>query len=72
LGQYQPVLEWAQPPAVVGLVPKLRVGVVEGQDPQEVSVKGSEAAMLGTLWLSVMDDPGGFNNSKVANCRFQG
>jgi hypothetical protein len=32
LGQYQPVLEWAQPAAVVGLVPQLGAGVVEGQN----------------------------------------
>jgi hypothetical protein len=28
LGQYQPVLEWAQPVAVLGLVPQLGAGVV--------------------------------------------
>jgi hypothetical protein len=38
------VLEWAQPAAVEGLVPQLGVGVVEGQDLQEVRVKGSEVA----------------------------
>jgi hypothetical protein len=36
------VLEWAQPAANVGLVPQLGAGVVEGQDLQEVRVKGSE------------------------------
>jgi hypothetical protein len=41
-GQYQPVLEWAQPAAVVGLVPQLGAGVVE--DLQKVRVKGSEVA----------------------------
>jgi hypothetical protein len=30
--------------AVVGLVPQLGTGVVEGQDIQEVRVKGSEVA----------------------------
>jgi hypothetical protein len=38
------VLEWTQPAAVVGLVPQLRAGVMEGQDLQEVRVKGSEVA----------------------------
>jgi hypothetical protein len=38
------VLEWAQPVAVVGLVPQLVAGVVEGQDLQEVHVKCSEVA----------------------------
>jgi hypothetical protein len=38
------VLEWAQLSAVVGLVSKLGVGVVEGQDLQEVHAKGSEGA----------------------------
>jgi hypothetical protein len=38
------VLERAQPAAVVGLVPQLGAGVVEGQDPQVVHVKGSEVA----------------------------
>jgi hypothetical protein len=38
------VLEWAQPAVVVGLVPQLGVGAVEGQDLQEVCVKGSEVA----------------------------
>jgi hypothetical protein len=38
------VLEWAQPAPVVGLVPKLGAGVVEGQDLQEVRVKDSEVA----------------------------
>jgi hypothetical protein len=38
------VLEWAQPGAVVGLVPRLGAGVVEGQDLQKVHVKGSEVA----------------------------
>jgi hypothetical protein len=38
------VLEWAQPAAVVDLVPQLGVGVVEGQDLQEVYLKGSEGA----------------------------
>jgi hypothetical protein len=38
------VLEWAQPAAVVGLVSQLGAGVVEGQDLQEVFVKGSEVA----------------------------
>jgi hypothetical protein len=38
------VLEWAEPAAVVGLVPQLGAGVVEGQDLQEVRVKGSEVA----------------------------
>ena len=38
------MLEWAQPAAVVGLVPQLGAGVVEGQDLQEVRVKGSEVA----------------------------
>ena len=39
------MLEWAQPAAVVGLVPQLGAGAVEGlQDPQEVRVKGSEVA----------------------------
>jgi hypothetical protein len=36
------VLEWAQPAAVLGLVPQLGTGAVEGQDPQVVCVKGSE------------------------------
>jgi hypothetical protein len=36
------VFEWAQPAAVVGLVPQLGADVVEGQDLQEVQVKGSE------------------------------
>jgi hypothetical protein len=38
------VLEWAQPAVVVGLVPQLGVGAVEGQDPHVVRVKGSEVA----------------------------
>jgi hypothetical protein len=38
------VLEWAQPTAVVGLVPQLGAGVAEGQDLKEVRVKGSEVA----------------------------
>jgi hypothetical protein len=38
------VLEWAQPAAVAGLVQQLGADVVEGQDLQEVSVKGSEVA----------------------------
>jgi hypothetical protein len=38
------VLEWAQPEAVLGLVPQLVVGVVKGQNFQEVRVKGSEVA----------------------------
>jgi hypothetical protein len=44
LEQYQPLLKWAQPAAVVGLVPQLSANVVEGQDLQEVHVKGSEVA----------------------------
>jgi hypothetical protein len=36
------VLEWAQPVAVVGLVPQLGAGEVAGQDLQEVLAKGSE------------------------------
>jgi hypothetical protein len=44
LGQYQPMLEWAQPAAIVGLIPQLGADVVEGQDLQEVRVKGSEVA----------------------------
>jgi hypothetical protein len=39
------MLEWAKPAAVVGLVPQLDAGVVEGQDLQEVCVKGSEVAV---------------------------
>jgi hypothetical protein len=38
------VLEWAQPAAVVGLVPQLGASVVEDQDLQEVCIKGSEVA----------------------------
>jgi hypothetical protein len=38
------VLEWAQPAVVEDLVPELGAGVVEGQDLQEVRVKGSEVA----------------------------
>jgi hypothetical protein len=38
------VLEWAQPAAVVGLVPQLCAGAVEGQDPKVERVKGSEVA----------------------------
>jgi hypothetical protein len=38
------VLKWAQPAAVVGLVPQLGVGAVEGQDPQVLHVKGSKVA----------------------------
>jgi hypothetical protein len=38
------VLEWAQPAAFVGLIPRLGAGVVEGQDLQKVRVKGSEVA----------------------------
>jgi hypothetical protein len=33
------LLEWAQPAAVVGLVPQLGADVVEGQDLQKVRVK---------------------------------
>jgi hypothetical protein len=44
LGQFQPVLEWAQPAAVMGLVAQFGAGVVEGQDLQEVGVKSSEVA----------------------------
>jgi hypothetical protein len=36
------VLEWALPAAVVGLVPQLGAGIVEGQHLQKVIVKGSE------------------------------
>jgi hypothetical protein len=64
------VLEWTQPAAVVGLVPQLGADVVESQDLQEVHVKGSEG--LGILWLSIMDDQGGFKNSNIASCRFRG
>jgi hypothetical protein len=42
---YQPVLEWAQPATVVDLVPQLDVGIVEGQDLQEVRVMGPEVAV---------------------------
>jgi hypothetical protein len=38
------VLEWAQSAAVMGLVPQLGAGAVEGQDPQVVRVKGSKVA----------------------------
>jgi hypothetical protein len=38
------VLEWAQPAAVVVLVPQLGADVVEGQNLQEVLVKGSKVA----------------------------
>jgi hypothetical protein len=38
------VLEWAQPAAVVGLVPQLGAGTVEGQDTQIVRKKGSVVA----------------------------
>jgi hypothetical protein len=38
------VLKWAEPAAVVGLVPQLGAGAVDGQDPQVVHVKGSEVA----------------------------
>jgi hypothetical protein len=44
LGQSQLVLEWAEPAAVVGLVPQLGGRVVEGRDPQLMHVKGSEVA----------------------------
>jgi hypothetical protein len=44
LGQYQPVLGWAQPAAVVGPVLQLGAGAVEVQDLQEVRLKGSEVA----------------------------
>jgi hypothetical protein len=37
-------MEWAQPAAVLGLVPQLGAGAVEGQDLPEVRVKGSEVA----------------------------
>jgi hypothetical protein len=36
------VLKWAQPAAVVGLVPELGAGAVEGQDSQVMHVKSSE------------------------------
>jgi hypothetical protein len=39
------VLEWSQLAVVVGLVPQLGAAVVEGQDLQEVRVKGSEVTM---------------------------
>jgi hypothetical protein len=38
------VLEWAQPAVVVGLVPQLGAGAVDGQDLQVVGVKGSKVA----------------------------
>jgi hypothetical protein len=38
------VLKWAQPAAVVGLVPQLGAGVVEGKELLEVRLKGSEVA----------------------------
>jgi hypothetical protein len=38
------MLEWAQPASVVGRVPQFSPGVVEGQDLEEVHVKGSEVA----------------------------
>jgi hypothetical protein len=38
------VLEWAQPAAVVGLLPQLGTSVVEGQDLEEVHVKGPGVA----------------------------
>jgi hypothetical protein len=38
------VSEWTHSAAVVGLVPQLGAGAVEGQDPQVVCVKGSEVA----------------------------
>jgi hypothetical protein len=40
----QIVLERVQPATVVGLVPQLGMGTVEGQDPQVVHVKGTEVA----------------------------
>jgi hypothetical protein len=64
------VLEGAQPAVVVGLVPQLGAGAVEGQDPQIVRVKGSER--LGILWLSVMDGKGGFKDSSITDYRFLG
>jgi hypothetical protein len=38
------VSEWAQPAVVVSLVPQSGAGVVEGQDLQELRVKGFEVA----------------------------
>jgi hypothetical protein len=38
------VLEWAQPTAVVGLVPQIGAGAVESQDPKVVRVKSSKVA----------------------------
>jgi hypothetical protein len=38
------VLEWTQPAAVVGLIPQMDAGVVEGQDLQKVHLKGSKVA----------------------------
>jgi hypothetical protein len=39
---YKPVLKWAQPVAVVGLVQQLGPGVAYCQNFQEVHVKGSK------------------------------
>jgi hypothetical protein len=61
------VLEWAQPAAVVGLVPQLGAGVVEGQDPQEVRVKGSEVA--GDLEVERRGWPRGVKQQQC--CRLQ-
>jgi hypothetical protein len=38
------VVEWAQPVAVVGLVPQLGLGAVDVQEFQVERVKGSEVA----------------------------
>jgi hypothetical protein len=43
LGQSLLVLEWTQPATVVGLVPQLGAGALEGQYPQVVRVKGSDS-----------------------------
>jgi hypothetical protein len=64
------VLEWAQPAAVVGLVPQLGAGAVEGQDPQVVRVKGSEVA--GDPVFEYHGWPRGFNNQSITDYRFLG
>jgi hypothetical protein len=64
------VLECAQPTAVVGLVPQLRVGAVEEQYPQVVHEKGSEVA--GDLVVECIGWPRVVNNSSITNYRFRG
>jgi hypothetical protein len=71
LGQYQPMLGWAQPSAVVGLVPQLGTGVVQGQRSSGDACIGLRGDWESWGWASWMTK-GGSTTAAFADCGFHG